>query len=162
MVRFLEKYIRNTDSVRKSGEYIMKVGAGSHSRERSATLSINDIRAVAFYPGEEVEAIVLFVDTNRQILSKSIGFHYAMGFVPKSLYSQYIDYLKHNVRPYDIEPLPSLLEVFHTKKRGGYVEKTDFFTYMRQRVSPKLLQDAESLFRDRKFVNSFCKRGQKR
>ncbi len=157
MVRILEKYRRNTDSVRKSGEYIMRVSACACSHKRVTTLSIVDVREVAFHPGEEIEAVIFFVDTNRNVLLQTPGFRYASGFAPRPLYYQYIDYLLHGIKPHDIEPLP-VLKCFHKKKRGGYQKKEPFSTYVKQRVSPELLQDSESLFRDRKFVDTLLKR----
>lgn len=157
MVRLIGKYERKNSSTRDSGEYIIDVTPVSSSQKRRTVWSTYDIRAVAFYPGEELEAIVLFVDTNRDAILEKPGLRYEDGFVPRKLYRYYIDYLKYNKKPHNIEPLP-VLECFHSRKRGGRIEKTDFATYMERRVFPELLQDSESLFRDRKFINSLLKR----
>ena len=144
------KYIESKEDQRRAGEFVIGI-SGFSSSHKIKDVSSADIKRVAFHPGEEAEAIALFVEANdgvwkqRTLLNKS-------GFYPQKLYKSFIIYIKTSVMPDDIPRIDSTK--LHKTRTTNFQGHKEFDEYMRTRIDPKLLADDQSIFHNGSFIRT--------
>jgi len=144
------KHIENKEDQRRNGEFVIGV-SGFSSSHKIKDVSSADIKRVAFHPGEEAEAIQLFVEANddlwmqRTLLNKS-------GFYPQKLYKSFIIYLKTSVMPDDVPIIDGIK--LHRTRTTNFQGKKTFDEYLRTRIDPELLADEQSIFHSGTLIRS--------
>ncbi len=144
------KHTENKEDQRRNDEFVLGI-SGFSSSHKIKDVSSADIKRVAFHPGEEAEAIKLFVEANddlwkqRTLLNKS-------GFYPPKLYKSFIIYMKTSVMPDDVPRIDGIK--LHRTRTSNFQGKREFDGYMRRRIAPELLEDDESIFHSGTLIRS--------
>lgn len=150
MARIVE-HTESKEDQRRNGEFVIGI-SGFSSSHKLRDASIVDIKRVAFHPGEEAEAIALFVNTNDKILSMQRTFLDKSGFYPQKLYKSFIRYMKTSEMPDDVPRIDGI-KLARTRVPNFQGHK-EFDEYLKTRISPELLSDEQSIFHSGTLIRS--------
>lgn len=130
--------------------YTISIHGRGNNYGKRTNYSVMDIKRVEFEPGEEKEAIELFVKSNRDVLNDmKMYVSFKWNFTPQSLFKYFDEYLNTGT----IGDVPVLPKIPFRRLGSGSREKS-YVDYMRKRM-PSQLEDPESILHDEEFLTAF-------